>query len=122
MRARWLGPIVMTWLVLGEPSFAQERWVEFIGARGTRVQYPQNLFSVRKAEDVPGEVFLTRDGRGRLHIFSMDNPQRLSPRAFMRSQFPASRSTLTYDRVARNFFALSTRRDGMIVYLRCNFS
>ena len=40
----------------------------------------------------------------------------------MRSHFPAPRSTLTYDRVARNFFALSTRREGMIVYLRCNFS
>jgi hypothetical protein len=32
------------------------------------------------------------------------------------------RSILTYDRVARNFFALSSRLDGMIVYMRCNFS
>ena len=78
----------------------------------------------RTAEEaeVPGEVFTTGDGRGRLHIFSIDNTQRLSPRAFMQSQFPAHRSTLTYDRVARNFFAISTRREGMIVYLRCNFS
>jgi hypothetical protein len=52
----------------------------------------------------------------------MDNPNALAPKAFMRSYFPASRSTLTYDRVAQNFFALSTRREGMIVYLRCNFS
>ena len=94
----------------------------FTDVRGTRVEYPQDLFSEPKAEEVPGRVFTSRDGRARLHIFSMDNPQRLSPRAFMQSQFPAHRSTLTYDRVARNFFAISTRREGMIVYLRCNFS
>ena len=123
MRARSLrATFAIAWLVLSSQSFAQERWAEFADARGTRVEYPQDLFSVPKAEDVPGKVFTTRDGRARLHIFAMDNPQALSPRGFMRSQFPAARSTLTYDRVARNFFAISTRRDGMIVYLRCNFS
>ena len=67
-------------------------------------------------------MLATRDGRARLHLYSMDNPKALAPRAFMRRHFPAPRSTLTYDRVTRNFFALSARREGMIVYLRCNFS
>ena len=124
MRARLLGPIaVATWLTIaGTHALAQQRWAVFTDTRGTRVEYPQDLFSERRTEQVPGEVFVTRDGRARLHIFSMDNPKALSPRAFMQSQFPAHRSTLTYDRVARNFFAISTRREGMIVYLRCNFS
>ncbi|MBX9776934.1 MAG: hypothetical protein K2Y71_21355 [Xanthobacteraceae bacterium] len=104
------------------PSWAQERWTTYTDNRGTRIEYPQDIFSERVGTQGGGEVFATRDGRARLHLFSMENPKRLSPREFLRSYFPASRSTLTYDRVARAFFAMSTRRDGMIVYLRCNFS
>jgi hypothetical protein len=55
-------------------------------------------------------------------MYSIPNAYALSPAAFMRSKFAASRSSLTYDRVARNFFAISTRRGGLIAYLRCNFS
>jgi hypothetical protein len=52
----------------------------------------------------------------------MKNPNAMSPSAFMRRNFPAPRSSLNYDRVAHNFFAISTRKAGLIVYLRCNFS
>lgn len=104
------------------PAWAQHRWTEYRDDRGTRVEYPHSLFSVQKQEEVPGQVFTTADGRARLHVYSTENPKALAPRAFMRSHFPAPRSTLTYDRVARNFFAVSMRREGMIVYLRCNFS
>jgi len=69
-----------------------------------------------------GTAFVTRDGRARIHMYSMPNPKALAPSEFMRSEFPTSRSVLTYDRVARNFFAISTRLKGMIVYVRCNFS
>jgi hypothetical protein len=104
------------------PARAQERWAAYTDARGTRIEYPQDLFSDQIDAEGGGEAFATRDRRARLHMFSMDNPKRLSPREFLRNYFPASRSTLTYDRVASNFFAVSTRREGMIVYLRCNFS
>ena len=104
------------------PVSAQERWAEYIDPRGTRVEYPASIFSERAGSEGGGSVVVRRDGRARLHMFSMQNPKALSPGAFMRSYFPARRSTLTYDRVARNFFALSMRRDAMIVYLRCNFS
>jgi hypothetical protein len=103
-------------------GFAQEHWIEYADARGTRIEYPADLFSERKGNEADGPVFTTRDGRARLHMYSMENPKALSPRAFMRAHFPAPRSTLTYDRVTHNFFALSTRREGMIIYLRCNFS
>jgi hypothetical protein len=104
------------------PALAQERWTEYADVRGTRVEYPQHVFSEPRGVEGGGQVFATRDGRARLHIFAMENPKALSPRQFMRSYFPGPRSTLTYDRVARNFFAVSARREGMIVYLRCNFS
>jgi hypothetical protein len=104
------------------PLSAQERWAGYTDVWGTRASYPRDLFSVNKGAEGGGQVFVTRDGRARLHIYAMENPKGLPPRQFMRSYFPGPRSTLTYDRVARNFFAVSTRREGMIVYLRCNFS
>jgi hypothetical protein len=105
-------------------ALGQGRWATYTDQRGTRVQYPADIFSVSKSEGEgsDGEIFTTRDGRARLHMYSMRNSKALSPAAFMRSEFPARRSSLTYDRVAQNFFAISTRRGSLIVYLRCNFS
>jgi hypothetical protein len=99
-------------------------WAIYRDAQGTSVEYPRDVFAVEQeqSEQEPGRVFSTEDERARFHVYSLPNPNALSPGAFMRANFPAQRSALTYDRVSRNFFALSTRRDGMIVYLRCNFS
>ncbi len=58
------------------PSFAQERWAEHVDSRGTHVEYPASIFSDRKGSEGGGPVYVTRDGRARLHIFSMENPQR----------------------------------------------
>ena len=55
-------------------------------------------------------------------MYSIPNSNALSPAAFMRSQFPGQRSSLSYDREAHNFFAISRRRGPLIAYLRCNFS
>jgi hypothetical protein len=107
---------------VGAPAAAQESWALYADVRGTRVEYPRDIFSVHQGNDGAGQVFTTQDGRARLHMYAMDNPKGLSPRAFMKRHFPVARSTLTYDRVAQNFFAISSRRQGMIVYLRCNFS
>ena len=122
MRPRRLPlPIVLALMGTVYPASAQQRWAEYTDARGTRIEYPLDMFPIREKADA-GQVLTTQDGRARIHMLSMDNPKALKPREFMRSHFPASRSSLAYDRVARNFFALSTRREGMIVYLRCNFS
>jgi hypothetical protein len=122
MANRNLIALLMAASAWGSSAGAQERWATYTDARGTRIAYPQDLFSERVDAEGGGQAFATRDGRARLHMFSMDNPKRLSPPEFMRNYFPGPRSNLTYDRVARNFFAVSTRREGMIVYLRCNFS
>jgi hypothetical protein len=128
-RSGSLGFIIVSAILTAGVAAAQaERsaagWVVYRDAQGTSVEYPRDVFSVQQepGEQEPGRVFGTEDGRARFHVYSLPNPNALSPGAFMRANFPAQRSALTYDRVSRNFFALSTRRDGMIVYLRCNFS
>jgi hypothetical protein len=105
------------------PGAAQgNSWSVYRDNRGTRVEYPAGIFSVSTGR-VDGGVSLARaDGRAHVQMFSIPNPKALSPASYMRSQFPGDRSRLTYDRVARNFFAISIRQAGMIKYLRCNFS
>jgi hypothetical protein len=115
------GLLIVLAMLCSSPAAAQERWVAYTDPSGTSIDYPADIFSVRtKAES--GEAFTTRDGRARIHMYSMANRMALTPRQYMRQHFPASRSILTYDRVAKTFFAISTRRNGMIVYVRCNFS
>lgn len=100
---------------------AQYQWTAFSDARGTRIEYPADVFSVRERAEI-GQAFTTSDGRARIHMYSMPNPKALAPGEYMQANFPARRSVLTYDHVARNFFAISTRQGGIIVYVRCNFS
>jgi hypothetical protein len=122
-RAR-LGCVAAFFSVWCLSASAQDRWVQYVDDRGTRIEYPRHIFSVPKGrgQNGVGHVFVTPDERARLHMYSIPNPKALSPADVMRREFPVSRSTLTYDRVARNFFALSTRRGTLIAYLRCNFS
>jgi hypothetical protein len=44
------------------------------------------------------------------------------PGSFLARVFPKSRSQLSYDRVAHNFFAVSERKEGCILHRRSNFS
>ena len=103
------------------PAAAQSQWGEYADGRGTRIAYPTDLFVTPERGEI-GKAYTTRDGRARIHMYSMPNAKALAPSEFMRENFPASRSVLSYDRVTRNFFAISTRLKGMIVYMRCNFS
>jgi hypothetical protein len=91
-------------------------------ASGTSVQYPALLFSIPEGpeESGVGQRFMTRDGRARLSIFTRSS-QRQSPGYYLNTHFPGSRSRLDYDRVARNFFAVSTEEQGQVLYRRCNF-
>jgi hypothetical protein len=131
MGLRALGFIIVSAILIAGAAACAARaesaaatWAIYRDAQGTSVEYPRDVFSVEQepSEQEPGRVLSTEDGRARFHVYSLPNPNALSPGAFMRANFRAQRSALTYDRVSQNFFALSTRRDGMIVYLRCNFS
>ena len=43
-------------------------------------------------------------------------------RNLLRHNLRMDRSALQYTRAARSFFAISSERDGVILYSRCNFS
>ena len=107
-----------------EQGAAQDRWSVYADQKGTRIPYPAHIFSVDRGhgENGTGQVLTTGDGRARIHMFSLPNTQGDSPSEYLRKYFPVNRAALTYDRVTRNFFAISSRRDGMIIYMRCNFS
>ncbi len=110
--------------VLCGPVGAQSLdWSTFTDQSGTSVEYPRGLFSVDAGEDIPrGPLMTTPDGRARLHIFVLGNEKNETPAQYLRREFPRDRQTLTYDRVARNFFAVSRPKDGRALYRRCNFS
>jgi hypothetical protein len=116
---------VAAWLVVfGTPCSAEAgRWALYSDQNGTRIEYPAHIFGVETAgEGGVGRNYRTSDSRARLHMYSITNPKALSPAAYMRAHFPGPRSTLSYDRVAKSFFAASTKRNGTIIYVRCNFS
>jgi hypothetical protein len=108
----------------GQSLAANIRWTAYTDELGTRVEYPDSVFS--EAGGAPavgkGRDFATADGRAHLSIYVQDNPKRQTPAAYLREHFRGSRSSLNYDRVAPHFFAVSTNREATILYRRCNFA
>jgi len=45
-----------------------------------------------------------------------------NPASYLRHNLRMDRAALDYVRIARSFFAISSERDGIILYSRCNFS
>ena len=107
---------------LTTPSWAQVRgeWVTFGDERGTRVEYPVDVFPITR-ESSRGRTFVTSDGRATLDVYSGPNDKGESPEQLLRRTLPQKRSRLTYDRVARNFFAISAPHNNRVLYRRCNF-
>ena len=97
-------------------------WRVFSDRYGTRVDYPAAIFSETSALAENGLTLARPDGRARLRVFAVSNDRGDTPRSFLRRQFPFDRATLSYDRVTPSFFAVSARRQGQIVYTRCNFA
>jgi hypothetical protein len=100
------------------------RWTAYADEFGTRVEYPDSVFS--EAAGAPavgkGRDFATSNGQAHLSIYVQDNPKRHTPASYLREHFRGSRSSLNCDRVAPHFFAVSTNQDATILYRRCNFS
>jgi hypothetical protein len=57
-----------------------------------------------------------------LSIYARPNKAGETPRTYLRKHLRVNRSVLDYVRIARSFFAISSERDGVILYSRCNFS
>ena len=100
-------------------------WQTFIVPEfGTRVEYPADIFTVTDglAEKGLGERFSSADGRSILTIYSRANEAGETPATYLKNNLRVERSALDYERVTRSFFAVSSTRDGLAFYSRCNFS
>jgi hypothetical protein len=106
----------------GQP--AEFDWRTFvIPDFGTRVQYPANVFApAGHPEEGIGQRFERADGRAILSIYSRRNGRGETPTTYLRKNLQMDRSTLDYARITRSFFAISSEREGMVLYSRCNFS
>ena len=90
---------------------------------GTRIQVPMSVFApAGKPELGSGQRFERADGRAALSIYSRPNDAGDNPATYLRNNLRMNRASLDYVRIARSFFAISSERDGIILYSRCNFS
>jgi hypothetical protein len=91
---------------------------------GTRLEYPAGLFEVFDGESEKGigERWSTADGRAFLTIYSRPNEAADTPASYLKNNLRVARAALGYERVTRSFFAISSTREGVVYYSRCNFS
>lgn len=90
---------------------------------GTRVDYPAGVFAPAGQPGTGvGQRFESADGRASLSIYSRRNESGESPTSYLRHNLRTKRSALDYARIAPSFFAISSEREGVILYSRCNFS
>jgi hypothetical protein len=101
----------------------QDGWQSYaIGETGAHVDIPTAIFSKDggPSQTGSGRRFLTSDGRANLTVQSVPNQANDSPAAFLARIRPPS--GIVYKRVTPNFFVVSSFRDRVIWYNRCNFS
>jgi hypothetical protein len=107
-----------------QPVGGRLEWRTFeVPEFGTRVQFPANIFApAGQPERGSGQQFKRADGRAILSIYSRPNATGESPATYLKQNLRVDRSALDYHRIGRSFFAISSERDGVILYSRCNFS
>jgi hypothetical protein len=101
------------------------RWTVFVEpSLGTRMDLPSAVFTTTDgaAYRGVGRQFKTADGRAAIAIYSQRNNQRDTPASYLRKNFSFPRTSVTYERITRDFFAVSGVRENMIYYSRCNVS
>jgi hypothetical protein len=128
---RWfLRLLTMILVTLGSSAQAQFReqrpvdWRTFeVPNFGTSIQYPASIFTpAGQPERGLGQRFERADGRAFLSIYARPNEAGENPKTYLKNNLRLERSALDYVRIARSFFAISSERDGVILYSRCNFS
>ena len=86
------------------------------------VDLPTTLFSkdVGPAEQGNGRRFTTADNRATLAVQSMENKDHDTPAAYLAKKHPPS--NIVYKRITSDFFVVSSFRNNLIWYDRCNFT
>src|SRR2546421_7017563 len=129
---RWLsrclaGIILVTLVSSAQAQFREQRslvdWRTFeVPDFGTSIQYPASIFTPAGRPEMGfGQRFERADGRAVLSIYARLKAGE-TPRTYLRKHLRVERPQLQYVRIARSFFAISSERDGVILYSRCNFS
>jgi hypothetical protein len=101
------------------------KWTGFLEpSLKTSLDLPSAVFSTPDgaAYRGVGRQFKTPDGRATVAIYSLRNNGRDTPASFLRKNLSGSRPSLDYQRVTRDFYAISGVSDGTIYYSRCNLS
>jgi hypothetical protein len=99
-------------------------WKEFVVPDfGTRVQYPAGIFSVSRGTSKlgTGQRLSTPDERASLEIYARANETGETPASYLHKNLRMANAMIQYRRITPSFFAISTEREGMIYYSRCNF-
>jgi hypothetical protein len=126
---RCLAGITLVMLVSSAEAQSREQrplvdWRTFeVSDFGTSIQYPASIFApAGKPEKGLGQRFERADGRAVLSIYSRPNDAGETPITYLRHNLRVARAALGYVRITRSFFAISSEREGVILYSRCNFS
>jgi hypothetical protein len=101
----------------------QNDWQRYVVAEsGASVDLPRHVFSedAGPPESGHGGKFLTADKRANLTVQSIPNVTGDSPAAFLARKNPPP--GIVYKRVTDRFFVVSSFRNGLIWYNRCNFA
>ena len=120
--AIWL--LAVTVLALSPiAAMAQQNWQRYVVAEtGAGVDVPRHIFSEEagKPETGYGGMFQTSDRRANLTVQSLRNDANDTPAAFLAKKNPPS--GIVYRRVTGSFFVVSSFRNDLIWYNRCNFA
>lgn len=124
---RLIGAAVLVSIVLTVcPTLAgaqENSWRRYVIAEtGANVDLPVGIFSnnAGRPDTGYGARFLTADGRANLTVRSLRNDNNDPPAAFLARMNPPR--NVVYRRVTPNFFVVSSVRNGLIWYDRCNFA
>jgi hypothetical protein len=117
--------IVATVLALwpGLASAQANDWQRYVVAgTGAGVDVPRDIFSEEagKPDAASGTRFVTSDRRANLTVQSVHNDTNDTPAAFLTKKNPPP--GVVYRRITPTFFVVSSFRNGLIWYDRCNFA
>jgi hypothetical protein len=100
---------------------AESRWQRYSDPEtALAVDIPVDIFS-REAGTAPhARKIVTSDGRANMTVQTVPNDRGFSPAAFLASKGPPP--GMVYRRVTPRFFVVSSFKNDMIFYNRCNFS
>lgn len=105
------GAVAQGWQIHSDPEY------------GTTALYPGHIFSPVPSPDIPGQSFLSADGRARMAIGAWDNEGNESPAVYRdRLLADPNHPNITYHPKGRSWFVVSGYRGDNIYYEKVMYS